>query len=96
LGQDQTRQKWDEFVRQWNIHASSNANTPGLRGRLLLRDTDNKDEGFSIAFSDSVTAFESYAKSRTAAPELEACFVGEYVTTATELSGSALAALPIS
>jgi heme-degrading monooxygenase HmoA len=90
--------KWDEFARLWNDFATSTKDVPGSRGRVLLREDGNKDSGYSISFWDSAADFDAHERMHDDTHEkmeaIRACFVGQYVTTVTELSGSTLA-LPI-
>lgn len=87
--------KWDQYEEIWKVHARETAETPGLRGRWLLREANNEDAGYGLAVWDSQQDFDAYRSrggSRLTA-EMEECFVGEYVTTVCEIRGSELSKL---
>ena len=87
--------KWDEFARLWNEYAAAAKNVAGSRGRVLLRDNGDKDSGYSISFWDSAADFAGHDRMHEDTHEImqgiQECFVGQYVTTVTEISGSTLA-----
>jgi len=85
--------KWDEFERLWNGYASENAGSPGMRGRILLRDQGNADAGYGVSFWDDSAAFETFRATMPAPPAMQDCFVGQYVTTVTTVSGATLPGL---
>lgn len=87
--------KWDEYERLWNAHAAADAGVAGLKARWLLRDTEQKDAGYSLSVWDSHASFEaaSGAADASATAAMADCFVGQYVTTICDVRGSQLAGL---
>jgi heme-degrading monooxygenase HmoA len=86
--------KWAEYARFWNEYATAAKGVAGSRGRVLLRDDGDKDSGYSISFWDSAADFEAHERMHeplhAAMEKLRDCFVGQYVTTVTEVSGSTM------
>ncbi len=86
--------KWDEFARLWNEYAASVKQVPGSRGRVLLRDDGDKDSGYSISFWESAADFDAHDRMHeevhATMETIRQCFVGQYVTTVTEVSGCTL------
>lgn len=80
--------KWEQFEKLWNNYAKETATAPGMRGRVLLRCEDDSDSGYGISFWDDASDFEKF-RSSTASQTgaMEDCFVGEYSTTVTIVSG---------
>jgi heme-degrading monooxygenase HmoA len=82
--------KWTEFEAMWNDYAKAAADAPGSHGRVLLRDAETQNAGYSISFWADQQAFESF-KAKTPAPGgMQECFIGQYVTTVTEVSGTTI------
>jgi heme-degrading monooxygenase HmoA len=81
---------WDEYEKLWNTYAKRTADTPGLKGRYLARDTETTDAGYSISLWESAEAFETFRKGEPPSKEMMSCFVGQYVTTVCDLRGSTL------
>jgi heme-degrading monooxygenase HmoA len=82
--------RWDEYERLWNTYSQRTKNTPGLKGRYLLRDSETKDAGYSISLWESEGDFEAFKKTEPNSQEMSECFVGQYVTTICEVRGSTL------
>lgn len=82
--------KWDEYERLWKEHAKDTSSTPGLRGRWLLRDTETTDAGYSISLWEAAADFDTYAAgaAHLNVPQMNECFIGQYVTTACEVRGT--------
>ena len=87
--------KWDEYEKLWNAHARETADTPGLQGRWLLRDTETEGAGYSLSLWDDAGAFDAYtaAGGTRNTEQMAGCFVGQYVTNVCEVRGSELTGL---
>lgn len=79
--------KWEAYARLWNDYSKQLSGAAGFRGRMLLRDAENKDAGYSISFWDSAASFEAYSPDPASITAFQDCFVGQYVTTVTEVAG---------
>ena len=86
--------KWDEFKRLWQDYSASEQGA-GATGRLLLRDSATPDAGYSISLWESEEAFQSSTSANPPPSAMIDCFVGQYVTTITEVSGSTFAGIAI-
>lgn len=78
---------WERYEQLWNEHAKETSSTPGLLARWLLRDEAQEDAGYALALWHSNQDFEAYDLHRPRYPEMEGCFVGQYVTTSCEVRG---------
>ena len=82
--------KWDEFERMWIDYARAAEGAPGSRGRVLLRDSQTDHAGYSVSFWDDQAAFDAFKAGTPAPTEMQDCFVGQYVTTVTKVSGATI------
>ena len=74
---------WSEFERTYRAHVIEGKTVKGLRGRLLVQDSRDKDAGFAISLWDKVADVETYEQSERYAEliaTLQPFFVGEYKT----------------
>jgi len=85
--------KWDTYEVLWKEHAKKTAGVKGLKGRYLLRDTETTDAGYSMTIWETAGDFEHWLKTRAPEPEMEQCFVGQFVTTVCDLRAVAPASL---
>jgi len=83
---------WYEFQRLWQEYSASE-NGAGAKGRLLLRDGVTPDAGYSISLWESEDAFRSFIAANPPPKAMQDCFVGQYVTTRTEVAGSTFAGI---
>jgi heme-degrading monooxygenase HmoA len=81
--------KWDEYERLWNDHTAATLLTPGLKARWLLRDTEQPDAGYSLSLWEGSGDFDAATAGANSASHaaMADCFVGQYVTTVTEVRG---------
>jgi heme-degrading monooxygenase HmoA len=85
--------QWDRFEQLWNQHAQETTPSEGLLARWLLRDGAQQDAGYALSLWQSAAAFEAYERDRPRYPDMEECFVGQYVTTPCEVRGAEVAQL---
>jgi heme-degrading monooxygenase HmoA len=74
---------WSEFERTYRANVVDRKEVKGLRGRLLVQDSGEKDTGFAISLWDNVADMETYEQSaafKETLATLEPFFVGEYKT----------------
>jgi heme-degrading monooxygenase HmoA len=84
---------WNKYEQLWNEHAQQTSETSGLLARWLLRDGEQKDAGYALSLWQSAADFDAYDRQRPHYPEMEDCFVGQYVTTACDVRGADIAQL---
>jgi heme-degrading monooxygenase HmoA len=80
--------KWDEYARIWEKSARDTHGVKGLKGRWLVRDSENKSAGYSISHWESREDLDAYTATQQGRPEnreMIACFTGQYVTTIGEI-----------
>lgn len=74
--------KWDEYERHYRESVLPvNQTMKGYRGRRLLRNLQNPDEGITVSFWDTKEDMEAYSASperQTIAKAAEALYTGEY------------------
>jgi heme-degrading monooxygenase HmoA len=74
---------WSEFERTYRENVIDGKSIKGLRGRMLVQDSGDKDTGFAMSLWDNLADIESYEQSELF-KELTALFqpffVGEYKT----------------
>jgi len=72
---------WDEYERAYKDAVGAGGSVAGLRGRVLARDLDDPDGGYTISFWDdeeSMRAHEDSPQLSAMLKELEPYFSGEY------------------
>lgn len=85
---------WDKYEALWNANLATTKNKKGIKGRLLLRDTANRDAGYSMTLWETEAEFEAYSQHTEKNAEMAECFVGQYVTTVCEVCGMDFSKLP--
>ena len=74
---------WSEFERTYRAKVIEGKTVKGLRGRLLVQDSGDKDTGFAMSLWDNLADMETYEQSavfKEFLATLEPFFVGEYKT----------------
>jgi quinol monooxygenase YgiN len=74
---------WSEFERAYRENVTDGKAVKGLRGRLLVQDSGDKDTGFAMSLWDNPADMESYEQSalfKEFTALLQPFFVGEYNT----------------
>jgi heme-degrading monooxygenase HmoA len=74
---------WIEFERTYRANVIAGETVKGLRGRLLVQDSEDKDTGFAMSLWDNLADMESYEQSalfKESMTLLQSFFVGEYKT----------------
>ena len=74
---------WSEFERTYRAKVSEGKTIKGLRGRLLVQDSGDKDAGFAMSLWENLADMETYEQSavfKEFLATLEPFFVGEYKT----------------
>jgi heme-degrading monooxygenase HmoA len=74
---------WSEFERTYRARATEGKTIKGLRGRMLVQDSGDKDTGFAMSLWDNLADMESYEQSalfKESMTLLQPFFVGEYKT----------------
>ena len=74
---------WSEFERTYRAKVSEGKTVKGLRGRLLVQDSGDKDTGFAMSLWDNLADMESYEQSelfKEFTALFQPFFVGEYKT----------------
>ena len=74
---------WSDFERTYRENVIDGKTVKGLRGRLLVQDSGDKDTGFAISLWDNLADMETYEQSavfKEFLAKLEPFFVGEYKT----------------
>jgi heme-degrading monooxygenase HmoA len=81
--------KWDEFEAVFKEIIAKAGGQPGLKGRMLLRDTNDPDAGFTLSLWETEQDMQNYETSETmknlVLPAIEPFFTGEYNTTFVEV-----------
>jgi len=73
---------WNEFERSYRANIQGKT-VKGLRGRLLVQDSGDKDTGFAMSLWENLADMETYEQSelyQEAMATLQPFFVGEYKT----------------
>jgi len=80
---------WDKYEETYNrLLDPTVGDVPGLRHRLLVRNTKDPDDGYSISYWESEKDIAAYKQSelyKETLSELEDCFVGDWSENAYEL-----------
>ena len=74
---------WSEFERTYRAKVIEGKTVKGLRGRLLVQDSGDKDAGFAMSLWENLADMETYEQSelyQEAMATLQPFFVGEYKT----------------
>ena len=74
---------WSEFERTYRAKVSEGKTAKGLRGRLLVQDTADKDAGFAMSLWENLADIETYEQSelyQEVMATFQPFFVGEYKT----------------
>jgi heme-degrading monooxygenase HmoA len=72
---------WGDFERTYRAKVNEGKTVKGLRGRLLVQDTADKDAGFAMSLWDNLADMETYEQSelyQEVMATLQPFFVGEY------------------
>lgn len=81
--------KWDEFETAFKQAVGKAGAQPGLKGRMLLRDVNDKDAGFTLSIWENEQVMRAYEGSDTmkkvVLPAIEPFFIGQYNTTFCEV-----------
>ena len=81
--------KWDEFEAAFKAIVAKAGAQPGLKGRMLLRDTNDPDAGFTLSLWETEQDMRNYEGSETmkkqVLPAVEPFFIGQYSTTFVEV-----------
>jgi heme-degrading monooxygenase HmoA len=73
---------WNEFERSYRANIQGKT-VKGLRGRLLVQDSGDKDTGFAMSLWENLADMEAYEKSKLyeeLMAKFQPFFVGEYKT----------------
>jgi heme-degrading monooxygenase HmoA len=81
---------WNDFEKTYRATvATKGRQVPGLRGRWLLQDSEDKDTGFAVSLWESAAEMQAYEQSdlyrQEIAPALQPFFVGDYKTYRSEV-----------
>jgi heme-degrading monooxygenase HmoA len=74
---------WSEFERTYRAKVSEGKTVKGLRGRLLVQDSADKDAGFAMSLWENLADMETYEQSelyQEVMATLQPFFAGEYKT----------------
>ncbi len=74
---------WSEFERTYRANVIKGKTVKGLRGRLLVQDSGDKDAGFAMSLWDNLADMQTYEESalyKEIMAPLQPFFVGEYKT----------------
>jgi heme-degrading monooxygenase HmoA len=81
--------KWDEFERVFRETVAKAGAQPGLKGRILFRDINDPDSGFTLSFWETEQDMRNYETSDTmlnlVLPAIEPFLPGEHNTTFVEV-----------
>lgn len=80
---------WDDYETAYRELVANAEPVEGLRGRLLARDAEERDAGYSISFwdgEDALRAYEDGDLRQRVLPELEPFFTGEFSTRHCEVT----------
>jgi heme-degrading monooxygenase HmoA len=79
---------WEQFEAAYRRALVETGHPDGLRGRLLLRDTDERDSGGTVSLWNDEQALRSYEQGELRArvlPSLEEHFDGDFHTHCCEV-----------
>ncbi len=79
---------WDDYERTYTEAVQGGHRGEGLRGRLLARDVDDPDAGYTISFWDDEQSMRNHEQSPQLAElveQLEPYFSGEYTQRRCEI-----------
>jgi heme-degrading monooxygenase HmoA len=80
---------WSEYEAAFREGVEASPTIDGLIARVLARDVDDPDTGYSISWWDSIEAMDSYEGSREPRNEMVSrvapYFAGAYVTNTLEV-----------
>ena len=74
---------WSEFERTYRAKVAEGKTIKGLRGRLLVQDSGDKDTGFVMSLWENLADMETYEQSEVyegIMATFQPFFVGEYKT----------------
>ena len=74
---------WSEFERTYRAKVIEGKTVKGLRGRMLLQDSGDKDAGFAMSLWENLADIETYEQSelyQEVMATLQPFFVGDYKT----------------
>ena len=74
---------WSDFERTYRENVIDGKTVKGLRGRLLVQDSGDKDTGFAMSLWENLADMEAYEKSKLyeeLMAKFQPFFVGEYKT----------------
>ncbi len=82
--------QWEAYEEAYkNVLRPGRENIRGLKGRWLVRDTDDPDAGYSVSLWDTMQAMERYEASdffrRKVMPALQPFFRDDFTTTHCEV-----------
>ena len=81
--------KWGAFETAFKDAVAKAGAQPGLKGRMLLRDSNDENAGFTLSLWESEKAMRDYEASDTmksvVLPAIEPFFIGQYNTTFCEV-----------
>jgi heme-degrading monooxygenase HmoA len=82
--------EWDHYEEAYrSVLRPGSQNIRGLRGRWLVRDTLDRDAGYSVSLWESMEAIDRYETSeyfrRKVVPVLQPFFVGDFTTSHCEV-----------
>jgi heme-degrading monooxygenase HmoA len=80
---------WGDFERAYRENVIDRKTVKGLRGRLLVQDSGDKDTGFAMSLWDNMADMESYEQSelfKDLTALFQPFFVGEYKTYRCEVN----------
>jgi heme-degrading monooxygenase HmoA len=79
---------WNDFERTYRAKVAEGKTIKGLRGRLLVQDSADKDAGFAISLWENLADMETYEQSelyQEVIATFQPFFVGEYKTYRCEM-----------
>ena len=79
---------WDDYEKAFTESVEQAGALPGLKQRVLSRDIDDPNTGYSISFWESEEAMEAYetgAAVEKIQPQIEQYFGGAFVTNRLEV-----------
>jgi heme-degrading monooxygenase HmoA len=80
--------KWDEYEAAFKEGVAAAGAVEGLKGRLLSRDLDDPDTGYSVSIwssAETMEAYESGAAETEILPRIQPFFGGAFVTNRLEV-----------
>jgi heme-degrading monooxygenase HmoA len=84
---------WSEFERTYRTNVIDGRTKKGLRGRLLVQDSGDRDAGFAMSLWDNLADLETYEQSaqfKELMATLQPFFVGDFKTYRCEVKYSDL------